>query len=134
MHLGNSWAKTTVPAASAGYNFLDWRNDMRKSIEEELAGAKKVSVTARGCVIVPVLGQVVVALGEGVTDDDLDSRTEEIARCCSDWEDADGLPERPDDVGEYELDDFDEARDDEPARCLIYRDAAGNIAFKKLEG
>ncbi len=84
---------------------------------------------------VPVSGQVVVALGEGVTDDDLHGQTEKIAECCSDWEDADGLPERPDDVGEYELDaDVDEGHDDEPAQCLIYRNAAGKIAFKKLEG
>ncbi len=108
---------------------------MRKSIEEELAGAKKVGVMACGCVRHGVSGRVVVALGEGVTDDDLDSRTEEIAKCCSDWENTDGDPEHPDDVAEYELDaDVDEAHDDEPAQCLIYRDAAGKIAFKKLEG
>ena len=28
----------------------------------------------------------------------------------------------------------DEGHDDEPAQCLIYRNAAGKIAFKKLEG
>jgi hypothetical protein len=108
---------------------------MRKSIEKELAGARKVSVTAWGCVKLVVSGQVVVALGEGVTDDDLHSRTKKIAECCSDWEDADGRPEDPDDVTEYELDaDAEEAGDDKPARCLIYRDAAGKIVFRKLEG
>ena len=108
---------------------------MRKSIEEELAGAEKVSVTAWGCVKASVSGKVVVALGEGVTDDDLHGQTERIAECCSDWEDADGLPEHPDYVGEYELDaDVGEAHDDEPAQCLIYRDVAGEIVFKKLKG
>ena len=77
---------------------------MRKSIEKELAGARKVSVTAWSCVKLVVSGQVVVALGEGVTDDDLHSRTKKIAECCSDWEDADGHPEDPDDVTEYKLD------------------------------
>ena len=41
----------------------------------------------------------------------------------------------PDDVTEYNLDaDAEEAGDDKPARCLIYRDAAGKIVFRKLEG
>jgi hypothetical protein len=82
-----------------------------------------------------VSGQVVVALGEGVTENDLHGREEMIAECCPDWEDADGLPERPDDMAEYELDDdVGDADDDEPAQCLLYRDEAGKIMFKKLTG
>jgi hypothetical protein len=108
---------------------------MRKSIEEELARAEKVHVTACGRVTVGVTGNVVVALGEGVTEDDLFDMAEEVAECCSDWEDADGRPEDPGYVHGHELDsDIGDAHDGEPAQCLIYRDEEGNISFKKLEG
>jgi len=103
----------------------------REQIEKELASASKLSVCASGFVALVVTGEVVVALGRGVTEADLHEHEEEVAMCCPWWESECGK-EDPDHVQDPTLEtDADEEEVGTPD-CLLVRDEEGQIIVHRL--